>query len=421
MRLDSLVPASEWIRLAGGHANKKALGDMTQISLKTIQDAVSGNTAAFRMRARLQPAGGVGDKVFPPTYAEGQDGKKHANRYATEVRVIDGERKPSVLLDSVASQANRMELALLNAHDTGSMELPVVFVDFEGSFPEIGRISALEAPHRVYDAILRDATLEGEAFRASSVGRELTDANARDSRAMLKYCPTALLFGAWDSTGPRGGMGNKFQRALVSEVVGVGFEAGSSVGSRIDPLQIAASIRIDIPKSDSDAWSVDEKGKAKHRPSEVNHSNIAPTRNDESGGVTMEYGLHTAVLSLPALRRVGFGAWSAEQSAAARVLLASLGVLSMLMQRESGYDFRSRCTLVPEQAPVLEQVNADGTVVELEASLSEAFKVYAAAVAAARKLGVEFPADSIRLEPMPKLVQLVEASRAARMAADADA
>lgn len=380
-------------------------------TLPTLRDAVSGSAAAFRLRARLQPAGGPGDKVFPPTYAEGQDGKKHSTRYATETRVIDGERKPTVLLDSVASQANRMELALLRARERGDLRLPLCTVDFGPEFPELGSISALQAPHRVYDAILRDSTLDGTAFRASEIGRRLTDASPADARAMLEHCPTALIFGAWDSTGPRGGMGHKFQRTLVSEVVGIGFEHGTKVGSRIDPLQISASVRLEIPKADSDAWSVDDKGKAKSKPSEVNHSNIAPTRDEESGGVTFEYALHTAVLSLPALRRLRFGDWDPTKTSAAHTLLAALGLLALTLQRHEGYDFRSRCTLVPEAPATLELVSADGTTTPLSLSIPEARTLYDAALEHARTTGIPWPEDALVLQPMPKLVQLVRASQ----------
>lgn len=388
----------------------------TSLTLEILQQAVTGDGAAFRLRTRLQPAGGPGDKVFPPTYAEGQDGKKHDTRYATEVRVIDGQRKPSVLLDSVASQANRMEMALLEGRRRGEIRLPLVAVDFEASFPDLGRISALEAPHRVYDAILRDATLDGTAFRGSEIGRRLTDASPADARAMFEHCPTALIFGAWDSTGPLGGMGHKFQRAMVSEIVGIGFEPGSKVGSRLDPLQVAASVRIDIPKDDSDNWSVDTQGKSKQRPSEVNHSNIAPTRDAEAGGVTFEYALHTAVLSLPALRRIRFGAWDADKSNAARTVLAALGLLALVLQRREGYDFRSRCALVPETPSQLEYVRADGTTQLLAISIDDARAAYEKALAQAKKAGVTWIEEDVVLQPMPKLVQLIKASREAHRA-----
>lgn len=385
--------------------------DLLPLPLSALQEAIHGDGIAFRLRARLQPAGGPGDKVFPPTYAKGQDAKEQATKYATEIRVVDGERKKSVLLDSVASQANRMELALLRTRERGQLRLPLVTVDFGSDFPELGKISALQAPHRVYDAILRDCTLGDTAFRASDVGRRLTDASPSDARAMLEHCPTALVFGAWDSTGPRGGAGHKFQRALVSEVVGIGFEPGTKVGSRLDPLQISAAVRLDIPKDDSDAWTVDEKGKAKNRPSEVNHSNIAPTRDDEAGGVTFEHALHTAVLSLPALRRLRFGDWDATKTAAAQTLLAALGLLAITLQRREGYDFRSRCTLIPEGPAPLELVLADGTSRAHALSVDDAHALFAAALDQARAAGVPWREDDLVLRPMPKLVQLVRKSQ----------
>jgi len=60
-----------------------------------------------------QPTGGLGDKVFPPTYEGG--------KYAMEKRIdpATGEERQCVLLDSVQSQANRMELALLEIPDRG--------------------------------------------------------------------------------------------------------------------------------------------------------------------------------------------------------------------------------------------------------------------------------------------------------------
>ena len=46
------------------------------------------------------------------------------------------------------------------------------------------------------------------------------------------------MFGLWDSTGPRGGLGAKFQRALVSEIIGYDAVAGVKTSSRIDPAAI---------------------------------------------------------------------------------------------------------------------------------------------------------------------------------------
>ena len=87
--------------------------------LNDLKAAVMGNAAAFRLTLKLEA---VSPKVFPPTYEGG--------KYATEERIIGGQRLPCVLLDSVPSQANRMELALQDAWAGGEIELPVVSTDF---------------------------------------------------------------------------------------------------------------------------------------------------------------------------------------------------------------------------------------------------------------------------------------------------
>ena len=78
---------------------------------------------------------------------------------------------------------------------------------------------------------------------------------------MYRYSPTSLLFGLWDSTGPRGGRGSKFQRQYVSEIVGLDAVIGKKVGSRIDPLQIekvATSDRAFNTADSDEVWTFDE-------------------------------------------------------------------------------------------------------------------------------------------------------------------
>ena len=146
------------------------------LTFKRLQDAVAGKAAAFRCRTTLQPAGGPGDKVFPPTYAGAV--------YATEKRRLPGHDQPvdCVLLDSVQSQANRMEEALQQAVDAIRLKLPVIEVDFEPYFPgkdqpaemrlldPVGKVTSLQAPHRIADAILRDSIVQedGKPFRSKS-------------------------------------------------------------------------------------------------------------------------------------------------------------------------------------------------------------------------------------------------------------
>jgi CRISPR-associated protein Csb1 len=150
-----------------------------------------------------QPAGGPGDKVFPPTYEGG--------KYATEKRVDPrtGEIIDCVLLDSVQSQANRMELALLEAmEEADGLELPLLRVAFT-DVPKPITVTSLEAPHRIADAIFRDSLIMEDGqwcdFRQSSKGSILDLSDNKQATGLFGLCPTALVFGLWDSTGPRGG------------------------------------------------------------------------------------------------------------------------------------------------------------------------------------------------------------------------
>ena len=58
------------------------------LTYKDLKEAVAGTAAGFRARTRLKPAGGDGDKVFPPTYEGGE--------YATEDRE---SRKGSITVE----------------------------------------------------------------------------------------------------------------------------------------------------------------------------------------------------------------------------------------------------------------------------------------------------------------------------------
>ena len=387
------------------------------LTYQRLSDAVAGSTAAIRSVTALQPAGGKGDKIFPATYEGGS--------YATEERIIDGKRTPCVLIDSVASQANRMEQALRAAHRRyreDGLAFPLVLVGFAERFPDLGEITALDASHRLADAIFRDSTLGGVAFRDSPVGKALDDARITNATPLYRACPHALLFGLWDSTGPLGGMGAKFPRCLVSEIVGIDAVAGKRVSSRLDPLQIAVAAGP-LYAAKSGGWTFEAakaSGKGKDvkvmKPSEINHGNVTPTISD--GGFTIDHARQVTVLSLPGLRRLRFplagGKTSDASGVAARTVLAAMALVAMARQRQEGYDLRSRCHFVATAQPDLEFVPADGgEPAHLSLDVAGAEGVFAEAVQVAAKAGVPWDDQDIVLTPTPFLVDLIARSRAA--------
>ena len=140
-----------------------------------------GEHAAIRRIRRMQPAGGVGDKLFPPTYPAEREGPP---RHVFERRRLDDREVWCVLIDSVQSQANRMEEALLAAAAEQAIPLPYVTVDFrEAGLQPLQQITSLDAPHRVYDAIIRDSLLDDVPFMDSEQGRRLAGDAGGGNRA----------------------------------------------------------------------------------------------------------------------------------------------------------------------------------------------------------------------------------------------
>jgi CRISPR-associated protein Csb1 len=409
---------------------------MDILNLATLKKAVAGQFAAIRRVTRLEP---IGDKVFPPTYEGGE--------YADEPRQVRGrdgtlQTVETVLLDSVQSQANRLESALLRAYDSGKVKMPMLQVNFDSPsgdavLAEIGRITALDVPHRMCDAIFRDAVYQdGQPFRSSGPGERLNSAKAANATVVFELCPTALLFGFWDSTGPKGGLGAKVQRALVSEIVGYEKADGKRTSSRIDPLQIENN--VDIYEKQDGGWTFDEtkarRDKSgqpiKLKPSEINHGNITPSFRHEDkntrkpvlnhGGVTLAYAVQNTVLSLSALRRLRFpviGVTRIEVDQAARTVLAALGLAAICFLDEDGYDLRSRC-LLDGKAGTMEFVGR-GETKPFELKPDSAAELLVQAVGEAKQLGLPWPEGPIILRPSPDLSRLVIESRKRSMSVTA--
>jgi CRISPR-associated protein Csb1 len=294
---------------------------------------------------------------------------------------------------------------------------------------------------------LRDSLLNGTLFRYSDLGKSFADATIRNAAPLFKVCPTGLVFGLWDSTGPRGGLGFKLARNLTSEIVGIDAVFGTKTSSRIDPTGIVKKPQPVFRAADADEqWTLDEnraekkKGKngaliledGKPVPvlygkkdkagttTAINHSNIPPTLDILAGGVTFEKATQTVVLSLAGLRRLSFG--NQDDDIAARAALGALGLLAVTAAADRGYDLRSRCQLGPEKGAALafHTVAKDGTESVVQLDLDAAKALYEAAVhalpdslrwknAAGVPLKQGEPLE--RLIPAPKLIKLIEESR----------
>ena len=382
--------------------------------------ACTGGMAALRMVLTLQPVGGDGDKVAPPTHEGG--------KYAIEKRVMNGKQDvQTVLLDSVQSQANRLEEALLSQVRAGQIKIPLL----EVSIPNREVLTSLSVPHRVHDAIFRDCRYDGKRFRDSDIGKQISEARAWNATAMFRICPTALLFGTWDSQSQSGVNSAKYARALVSEIIGIDAVPGVRTSSRIDPLAIKA-LKDTIYKSASEQWTLEKneaievKGKPQlyggkdksGKPASINHGNIPPTITEvekgQAGGVTIREAKQTAVLSFAQLRKLKFpldGTADSEVDVAGRAVLAALGVYALTLQIEEGYQLRSRCHLQPVKSPEFEWLGAMAGESEFVTITSdEAHGALNSLYEHAEKLGLSWEKEPLQLEPEPKLLRLIELS-----------
>jgi CRISPR-associated protein Csb1 len=335
-----------------------------------------------------------------------------------------------------------MELALQEAVDSSKICMPIVAVDFSKYEPTgdvdadkiagrlidaIGKITSLQVPHRLADAILRDSDLEEGTskipFRKSSKGKALNKVSLANATPLFELCPTALIFGMWDSTGPKGGLGPTFERAMVSEVVGIGAEVGDLLrGVRKDPFE--ASNKIPILKKSALDWKVadDPKLKGVVAPSAVNHSSVPfpkdrkqKTEENHYAGVTIEYAEQVTTLSLICLRRLRFptnGTSVTESDNAARIVLASLGLCAGTLAFESGMGLRSRCLLWPDGPVEWELLGRPGSEAQRFALTGDdAVALLNSAVAAATALGLPWPTEPIMLQPSAELLKLVRLSQ----------
>jgi CRISPR-associated protein Csb1 len=361
------------------------------------------------------------------------------SKYAVEARRIDGQSVQCVVLDSVAAQANGMEETLLDAVRDKELELPLISVDFRDldGIAGLDRISSLDASHRVFDAVLRDSLCGEVMFRLSDVGRAITEATPRNAAALYRYNPATLLFGGWDSTGPKGGKGAKYERAITSEIVALGIDLGKKTASRIDAagIELKAGPLYEAADQSHGEWTLDaaeaaqEKGKPKlitggegsaGRPSQVNHGNVTPSIDGRAGGVTADRIEATTVLSFAALRKLRFptdtnGAVLPDDHRrpaedAARTALAALGVAAAVLAFDGGLDLRSRCVLVPVEDLEFELLERAGRGERYQMDRPAALALVEEATRRAADLGLAWEQQEVVLRPTSRLVDLIRRS-----------
>jgi len=157
--------------------------------------------AALVIRELLEPIEGPDGVFFPATFAAEQGNAPNRFPGGYNIDIFD-DGTNICLIDSVGSQANRMEpIFALN--------------EYAGLVPQVSikagekTIRLLEAGHRAGDAIVRCS--EGLKDEIENAFKELLKGNAK---RLTSIAPTSIVFGVWDSRGT----GAKLPRLVSSTI-----------------------------------------------------------------------------------------------------------------------------------------------------------------------------------------------------------
>lgn len=385
--------------------------------LFSVLSAAVRQASALRIALRLQPAMSDG-LVYPPTYDKGQ----HIFRPAW----VNGEKRDAVLLDSVQSQANRIELAILAAHRRGDLRYPDIQVDVKTGLGD-EHYSVLELSHRIYDAALRACAVGGVQFPESDIGRAVYRARADRASALFAHAPITLTLGGWDSHGGGGPLVAKLPRLLTSEIIGLDAERVQRGAVKFDPMDIRKDAGPVYTSADTERMyevdktkAVDPKKDKGKRPSEVGLGNVP---NFGERGAVITEAIQTSLVSCAAVRRLRFeredGSCDETRDHAGQTATVALGLYGLLAQMEAGYNLRSGCDLLPLEEPQLEVIGRSlQDVARHPVTVATAREALQQALADAASRGLAWRDEPVTAIADERLVTLIERSRLSRDSGD---
>lgn len=323
--------------------------------------------AALVIREHLTSVEGADGVIFPATFAASED-KTFKGGYNIDDL---GNGKNVCLIDSVGSQANRIEPMF--ARDEYKMLVPQIVVS-AGS----RKINLLEAAHRAGDAIVRCSALQQtlqDAFRAAMKG---------NMESMARIAPTSLVFGVWDSRDTQA----KLPRLIASTIRAFDVQRLTRSAQYVPAAEYVAEGLLE----DSDDKKTTDAYAAK--------GFIHVPASGTPGGVIAGTIRRDATLHLAALRLLSAGSDNGKTRALRRYILGL--ALTAFTRSPSGY-LRQGCNLVPDpdQKREFKLVSSDGTRRDADITHPEALE-YAKTAAEAFGVGesrdVEFDKDRAKAD-----------------------
>lgn len=290
---------------------------------------------AITLTEILEPSGGPGTVIFPPTYARRGGDHPYAisvfrGDLAPEAAAAQGLEANICDLDSVGSQANRMEPAFAEPPLNSLVPQRVIKA---GS----ATVNLLQVGHRVADGAVRFSALAEAAAKA--IAALATEHNAT---ALARLAPTSLIFGFWDSRDSQ----VKCPR-IVSSTIRASNVAVLKRSAQFNPAFDPASLDLAEAAVLQSAPAQDEKD-----PLSQEGLRAAPAV-DSHGGVRV-FGRITrrTEINLVALRSVAVVKSDKLDEAETLKLRRYLLGLSLVAGRvQSAYNLRQGCLLVAAAEP----------------------------------------------------------------------
>jgi CRISPR-associated protein Csb1 len=302
--------------------------------------AETGLPVAITLTEILEPAEGSDAIIFPPTFAVG---KAAAHPYQIDVlnekiapqeAAKTGLEANSCLIDSVGSQANRMETVF---KQSPLAELvPQITVKLKDEIS----INLLDVGHRIADGAVRFSGLREYVTQAIEALR-----NTANAEPLAKLAPTSLIFGFWDSR-PDTTM-YKFGRMLSSTIratnVGI-VRRSAQFNPAFDPTLLGLADEV----LDGETEAQDNSGKAADGKDPLSKLGLraAPAVNTHGGVRVFGQIIRRSQISLVRLRALAVtkdGKIDARETLMLRRYILGLALVAARIQ--GNYELREGCLL----------------------------------------------------------------------------
>lgn len=292
------------------------------VSIRSL--VANSGLVALTFKQKLKSIEGPGVPIFPPTYPAPERGQHRFDTPYTVNLTKEGTRICD--LDSVQSQANRMETAFTS--DLAD------FVPQHMVQADTHQVSLTELPHRIADASIRATDL------ASDIRDGMLAISAGDPVPLTAIAPTSLIYGVWDSRDTQ----VKLPRAVRSEIRAYDV----SVFTR------SAQFTGAFPKEALDIGDTVWSKKGEHGAAGVG---FAPTPSVDAHGGVLVHGeiVHTASVLLNVLRKYR----TTDGSDVLPNYLLGLTLGGLLIGGRD-YNLRSGCCLVPAAPAEWQTVDRNG-------------------------------------------------------------